>query len=84
MFTLLNLEEIVELVAGSKIWDFVLSVCPEVTLDKEAPEEVKTEKDPSPLIPNAFEVRKALPYSVSPLVQSLEMTTTTQAARVHW
>ncbi len=81
---MLTLEEIVELVVGSKIWDFVLSVCPEVTLDKEAPEEVKTEKDPSPLIPTAFEVRKALPYSVSPLVQSLEMTTTTQAARVHW
>jgi hypothetical protein len=54
-----------------------------VTLDKEAPEEVKTEKDPSPLIPNAFEVRKTLSYSVSPLVQSLEITTTTQAARVH-
>ncbi len=61
----------------------IVCLCPEVTLDKEPTQEVKTEKDPSPLIPNAFEVRKTLPYSVSPLVQSLEMTTTTQAARVH-
>ncbi|CAM6039721.1 unnamed protein product [Sphagnum compactum] len=32
----------------------------EVTLDKEAPEEVKTEKDPSPLIPNAFEIQSLI------------------------
>jgi hypothetical protein len=32
-------------------------VHPEVTLDEEA-EEVTTEKDPNPLIPNSFEVRR--------------------------
>jgi hypothetical protein len=32
-------------------------VHPEVTLDKEE-EEVTTEKDPNPLIPNSFEVRR--------------------------
>ncbi|CAK9263383.1 unnamed protein product [Sphagnum jensenii] len=32
----------------------------EVTLDKEAPEEVKTEKDPSPLIPTAFEIQSLI------------------------
>jgi hypothetical protein len=42
--------------------DYVACVAAEgeVTLDKEAPEEVKTEKDPSPLIPTAFEIQSLI------------------------